>query len=69
VNVREVELPGRRCLRVTAYLFEGRDGEPERRILLAAGWRDDPVLPVREGCISLPASALPQLIELLEELS
>lgn len=68
MRTQEIELRGRRCIRVTAYLYEVPGEDPEPRILLASAWKDDPPVPVSDRCISLPASDLPKLLEALRGL-
>jgi hypothetical protein len=65
LRVLDVDLGGRRCIRVSSYALQVRGCEPERRVMLAVAWQDDPVLPVSDRCITLPAAAVPGLIEAL----
>jgi hypothetical protein len=67
VKVRELDIGGRRCVRVGSYVLEG-DGEPEPRVFVAVGWQGMGALPFVEQTVDLPAAALPQLIDALASL-
>jgi hypothetical protein len=68
MKVREIQLPGRRVVRVGSYTLDG-DGElPELRVFVGTAWQGVGLLPFSETMVDLPASALPQLIEALASL-
>lgn len=54
----EIELSGRRVLRVSSYTLED---DADARIVVWTGWRDDSPLPLGAHAVSFPASALPEL--------
>lgn len=66
-DVRTIDVGGNRVVRLGRYQHQ-HDDETERRIFIAAGWAGSPPLPAHEQTVDLPATALPALVAVLEDL-
>jgi hypothetical protein len=64
MRVKEIELAGRRVLRLTSVDLAG-DGEP--RFILWSAWSDDSPIPSGHA-VSFPASSWPELRAALDAL-
>lgn len=67
-TVQTIDLSGNRVVRVGAYTLDSGDGDPQPRVFISTGWRSVPLTPFAAETVDIPESALPELIEALEDL-
>lgn len=71
MKARTIDVGGNRVLRVGTYSIAHGDAAepPEERVFIAAGWRSVPLLPFTDQTVDVPASALPALLAVMEDLT